>query len=329
MGNQTIGIVGLGFMGGGMAACLLHRGMRVIGFTQPAEGFAEARRKIAEGIEDLIAHRAADVSLRKEWPARYVEAESIAAMRPCDFVIETVTENLDVKRAVFNEIEAAVNQDVPVASNTSGLPITLLQQGRRHPERFIGMHWCAPCYVNPLLEVIAGEKTNQATIHATMRLAVAAGKAPGLVRKDIEGFIVNRLNYALYREALHLLDLGVADAATIDHMFQNVIGMYASVVGPLRWMDLTGFAIYADVMQRLLPTLDNSTTVPKSLRQLIDGGARGAAKGRGFFTYTPEEEKQYQQLLAENAWNVLRLREQYARNFPEIKQWPAPPEKAD
>jgi 3-hydroxyacyl-CoA dehydrogenase len=324
MRSKMIGIVGLGYMGSSIATCLLHRGMRVVGFTRPSDGFAKARDTIIAGIEDLIAHQAAEPSLLGNWSTCYIEAKTVAAMRDCDFVIETVTENVDVKRVVFDEIEAVVKPDVPVATNTSGLPITLLQEGLQYPERLIGMHWCAPCYVNPLLEIICGEKTNQATIDAAMRLAAAAGKEPGLIRKDIEGFIVNRLGYALFREALHLLDSGVADVATIDRMFQNVIGMYGGVIGPLRWMDLTGFAIYADVMERLFPTLDNSTTVPRSLRQLIDSGARGAAQGRGFFTYTPAEERQYQQLLAEHMWSVVQWRDRYAKHFSEIKQWPRP-----
>jgi 3-hydroxybutyryl-CoA dehydrogenase len=232
-----------------------------------------------------------------------------------------VPEDPELKRAVFAEVEKMIGIDVPLASNTSALPITLLQAGLKNPKRFIGMHWAAPCQVNRFLEVIRGDKSGDAAMDAAVELAKKAGREPGVVNKDIPGFVVNRLAYAVYREALHLMDEGVADAQTIDSVFCSVLGMWGSVMGPMRWIDLSGFALYAKVMERLFPTLDHSTDVPRIFKELIESGAKGAdpkTGGRGFYEYTPEQVRQWHKLLVENGWKMYKLRETYSKDFPEI-----------
>ena len=130
------------------------------------------------------------------------------------------------------EIEAVVAADVPIASNTSALPITTLQEGRLHPERFLGMHWAEPAYATRFLELIRGQHTSDAAMTKANSLATALGKEPCVVAKDVPGFIVNRLGYAMYREAVNMLESGVADAATIDRAFRNACGIWASLCGP-------------------------------------------------------------------------------------------------
>src|SRR5262249_40054722 len=134
----------------------------------------------------------------------------------CHFAIESVPEDLAIKQQVFDRIEAAVGADVPIASNTSALPITLLQRGRKAPARFLGMHWAEPAHATRFMELIRGEHTSDDAFQIAAELARRIGKQPSLVQKDVPGFIVNRLGYAMYREALHLLESGVADVATID-----------------------------------------------------------------------------------------------------------------
>lgn len=227
---DTVGIIGLGLMGRNIAACLLSKGVRVVGFTRPAEGFAEAREAITAGIDDIVVHSAAACELRQSWVDQYAEAGSMKDLARCDFIIESVSEDAVVKREVFEEIESSVSPETVIGTNTSALPITLLQAGRKFPDRFVGMHWCPPCYSNRFLEIIRGEQTSDRAIEAAMQLGKQAGKEPGVVKKDIEGFIVNRLGYALYREAMHLVESGVADVATIDRVYTSVsvLGMRTS-----------------------------------------------------------------------------------------------------
>jgi len=307
MESRLVGITGTGLLGRGIAACFLARGFRVIAYDRNPQAKSDARQYIQHAVEDLFQHHCVNKQLITQWPSAYQDPDSIEALRECDFVIESVSEDLQTKRDIFDQIEAIVGPSVPIASNTSALPITLLQQGRRHPNRFIGMHWADPCYINRFLEVIRGELTDDATAQATMNLGKAAGKEPSLVRKDIEGFIVNRLGYAMYREAIYLLETGVADVETIDRSFRGAFGLWAAIAGPFRWMDLTGLPAYAAVMKRLFPKLSNAAEVPETIQKLVDSGATGISAGQGFYSYTREETERWKDLLIENVWRVREI----------------------
>lgn len=307
MAVQTVGIVGLGLLGRGIAACLLSRGLRVVGFTLGEQSRLDARNHIAGAIDQLIQRANFSATLGHQWQENFTEAKAIRELADCDFIIESVTEDLKVKQSVFDELEAVVRSGVVIASNTSALPITLLQKSRKHPSRFIGMHWAEPCHLTRFLEVIRGDQTDDATVAATMDLAQLAGKEPSLVRKDVEGFIANRLGYAIYREAFWLLENGVADVETIDAAFRNSASVWANIAGPFRWMDLTGIPAYAAVMKRLWPQLSCATEVPQRMHELVDSGAQGISNGRGFYDYTPAETAQWEHRLTENVWKVRQL----------------------
>ena len=302
MGVQNVGVVGLGLLGRGIAACLLSHGFRVIAYTLEPVTRGEARAHIAAAIGELVRRGGFPASLLDEWEGRYVEAASLAELAPCEFVIESIFEDLDAKRRLFDEVEAIVAADVPIASNTSALPIYLLQEGRRRPERFVGMHWAEPCHLTTFLEVVRGEKTEDPAVDAAMDLGRRAGKDPALVRKDVEGFIVNRIGYAMFREAFWLLENGVADVETIDRSFRNAFSVWAGVAGPFRWMDLSGLPAYLAVMERLWPHLSRATEPPALMKELVSGGAKGVANGRGFYDYTPEEAALWERKLIENVW---------------------------
>jgi 3-hydroxybutyryl-CoA dehydrogenase len=302
--SGKIGIIGMGLLGRGIAACFLAKGFHVVVHSIGDDWRRQARHDIAAAMDDLVCHACAEPRLRADWIDRYRESDSITAMYDCEFMIESVAEDLAVKRSVLEQIESVVGPTVPIATNTSSMPITLLQQNRRHPERIIGMHWAAPCHVTKFLEIIRGERTDDATTRAAVELGAAAGKEPCLVNKDVPGFIVNRLGYAIFREALALLEAGVADVQTIDRAFQHAIGLYASIAGPFRWMDLTGLAPYVEAMGRLFPQLNNGTEIPATIRALVEGGAKGITNGRGFYSYSPEQARLWQQRLLENVWRV-------------------------
>src|SRR5262249_16795923 len=157
----------------------------------------------------------------------FTAGDSLRGFAACSFVIESVFEDYTVKQQVFEELEEVVGADVPIASNASALPISLLQSARSHPQRFLGMHWAEPAYVTRFLELIRGEHSSDDVMLAASTLGQRCGKEPCVVRKDVPGFIVNRLAYAMYREAVHLLETGVADVDTIDRAFRNACGLWA------------------------------------------------------------------------------------------------------
>lgn len=309
---KTVGVVGLGLLGRGIAACLVANGFDVLGYTLTETSHAEACAYIKQAIEDLIERAGFPSALRESWPHSYTAIHELGSLGPCDFVIESVVEDLSVKQRVFDEIETIVRADVPIASNTSSLPITQLQRARRHPQRFLGMHWAEPAHATRFLELIRGEQTSNAAFQVVIDLARRLGKEPSVVQKDVPAFIVNRLGYALYREAAYILEMGVADVETIDRSFRNAFGLWASMCGPFRWMDITGGpAAYAHTLARVLPSLSNSAGLSKVFQAMIDQDANGTGNGRGFYSYTREETQKWEALFLEHAWKVRDLMNEY------------------
>ncbi len=309
---DTVGVAGLGLLGRGIAACCLAHGLRVVAWTQSDRPHHEAEAYIEKAIADLIRRAGFDPDLADSWRAVYTPVDSLQALRDCDFVIESVTEDLAIKQGVFDQIEEVVRPDVPIGSNTSSIPITQLQRPRRHPERFIGMHWAEPGHATRFLEIIRGELTSDDTVAATSELARRFGKDPSLVQKDVPGFIVNRIGYAMYREAAHMLEAGIADVETIDQSCRNAFGLWAGLCGPFRWIDITGGPeLYARCMERVLPTLCNDGTgLPAPLETLKQQGAAGQPTGSGFYSYD-ENSPDWQERYHEFVWRMREVMEEF------------------
>lgn len=314
MEMKAIGVAGLGLLGRGIAACLLGHGFRVVAFTRRPATHAAARRYIAQAIADLVERAGFSEKLLDEWPARYDATTSLESFSGCDFVIESVVEDVATKVEVFSELERIVGPDAPIASNTSSLPISRLQEGLEHPERLLGMHWAEPAHATRFMELIRGERTSDAVMRRVVAFARAIGKEPSVVEKDVPAFIANRIGYAMYREALNVLEMGVADVETIDRSLRNALGLWASMCGPFRWMDLTGGpALYGKIMRGVWPTLSNKTELPEKMAELVDDDARGIANGRGFYEYTEDEARRWEALFREHAWAVRELLD---KHFP-------------
>jgi len=310
--DRTIGVAGLGLLGRGIAACCLAHGFRVVGYSRRETTHAEALEFIDEAVRDLVERAGFAPRIIDDWRVRFVPTTDLAAFAGCEFVVESVVEDLETKRVVFDAIEAVIGDDVPVASNTSAIPITVLQQGRRHPQRFLGMHWAEPAHATRFLEIVRGEQTSDEAFESTARLARLFGKEPSLVRKDVPAFVVNRIGYAMYREALHILESGIADVETIDRSCRNAFGLWATMCGPFRWIDITGGPeLYGRALEGVLPTLSTTDELPRTLRELMEAGAQGSRNGRGFYEYDEAEARRWDELYREHAWRVRALQDEY------------------
>jgi 3-hydroxybutyryl-CoA dehydrogenase len=310
--STTIAIVGLGLMGRGIATCLLGHSFRVIGCDLVPAAHEIADSYIDRGLREMQQHAGLDKAVVDSWRSRYHATTAYRDWPPCDFVVESIDENLDAKRSAFEQIEEIVGASVPIGSNTSAIPISELQTSRKHPERFFGMHWFEPAYATRFLELIPGAETSFATIEKAVEVARQCEKEPSVLAKDIPGFIVNRLGYAVYREALNLLELGVADAATIDRSFRNACGVWSTIFGPFEWIDLTGGPeLYGKAMQRVLPTLSNASKLPEALLRLSSAGAHGIANGRGFYNYTESDAERIDALFHAHAWRARQMMNEY------------------
>jgi len=315
MKPQRVAVVGMGLLGRGIAACFLGYGFEVVAFARQEQSHESVRKHIAAMIQELVDFGGFDKNLVTDWTERFQLSADYSALRGCSFVVESVVEEIAIKEEVFDQIETLVADEVVIASNSSAIPVSLLQKKRKHPQRFLAMHWAEPAHATRFMEIIRGEQTSDTAVQTTLALARRLGKEPSVLQKEIPGFIVNRIGYAMYREALSLLEAGVADAETIDRSVRNALGLWATVCGPFRWIDLTGGPeLYAKAMQHVLPTLNNSAALPSPMQKLADSGARGVANGRGFFNYSPEDARHWEELYRRHAWRVTQMQIEYFSN---------------
>jgi 3-hydroxybutyryl-CoA dehydrogenase len=267
--------------------------------------------RFLQGVMEEIAEHKPELSASSaDWRGRFQWANDLDEFAGCGLVIESVSEVLAAKRELLQQLEQIVGAEVPLASNTSALPITELQRGLARPERVVGMHWAEPAFATRFLELIGGEQTSPVVLDDLEAFSKTLGKEPSVVG-DLPGFIVNRLGYAMYREALHLLESGVADAATIDRSYRNAAGLWASFCGPFRWIDITGGAtLYARAMQRVMPELATGGDVPAALRAQAERDATVESDDTptGFYGETADQKKIWLELLHRQAWEIEALR---------------------
>ncbi|KFI66581.1 3-hydroxyacyl-CoA dehydrogenase family protein [Bifidobacterium magnum] len=209
-----------------------------------------------------------------------------------DFIIESIVENLQVKKTVWAHIEQHAKADAIFATNTSGLSPTAIQQALERPERFVVAHFWNPAQLMPLVEVVPGEATDPAVAETTTRLMAAIGKKPAQLAREAYGFVGNRLQCALLREATNIVREGIADAQTVDTVMENSLGLRWSILGPLASADLGGLDVFFNVSQYLNAAISANTGTDPLLADMVERGDLGRKKGHGFYDWTgPEGER--------------------------------------
>lgn len=306
-----VGVVGLGLMGCSISTAFLMAGHPVTAVASLPADLEHAESRIRAHLTRSIKEEIIPGPVEKYFE-RLTITEDYRKLSGSQLVVECTIENLDIKKSVYQKIEAVVSPHAILGSNTSAIPISILQSHTRHPERFFGLHWTEPSHTTRFLEIICGEASDLKLAEYLYELAHYWEKEPTLVKKDIRGFIANRLMYAMYREAFHLVEGGYATVEDIDRACRNNTGIWMTLVGVFRWMDLTGVPAYHTVMKDLFPTLDNSTGVPKLIDDIVKAGGKGVANAHGFYSYTPEEAKLWEETYVEFSYDIRKL----ARKYP-------------
>jgi len=210
------------------------------------------------------------------------------AVAGADFVLESVVEDLAVKRKLFAEIEEYCSVNTVLASNTSGLSPTAIAAGLKRGERFIVTHFWNPPHLLPLVEVVPGAKTSADTVDFAFQLLKQAGKKPVVLNREILGFIGNRLQFAMLREALALVESGVASKEAVDATVKYALGRRLATTGPLESADLGGLDVFCSISGYLMKDLNNNSEVPALLHETVANGKHGAKSGSGFYDWNPE-----------------------------------------
>jgi 3-hydroxybutyryl-CoA dehydrogenase len=311
-----VAVIGLGLMGRSIATCLLAAGHEVIGLTNDLKASAHVPQKIETLLEEmrkegLLDKSAADVM------RDFRITQDLQDIADAEIVFETVTEDVKLKQQLLRDAEGVVSAECILASNTSALPVSVLQEGAARPERILGVHWDEPAHVTRFMEIIPGGQTSTEYVERIAALAPLWGKEPSVLRKEIRGFITNRISYAMFREACHLVESGVCTVEDVDRSLRNDVGWWIPLAGPFRYMDLMGVEAYYRVMGDLLPDLSTEKGIPKLMREVVESGGRGISNRRGFYQYSEEEARTWEARFAEFNYRIRRLTAEFAEASPE------------
>lgn len=284
--KQQITVIGAGLMGHGIALTLARAG-QYVAITDPVE---EARKTVSARMRaSMVAMGDSDVAIAKALKMIEIFPTTASAVREANVVFEAAPEKLDLKQKIFAEIEEHAPDDCILASNTSVMPITKIMSKLRLKNRAVGTHWWNPPHMIPLVEVVKTEWTDPEVAQAMFDLLQDAGKTPVMVEKDVPGFIGNRLQHALWREAVSLVENGICEAEDVDTVVKSCFGRRLAVLGPLENADLVGTDLTLDIHENVLHDLESRKGPSPYLEKLVAEGRLGMKSGEGFRKWTDEE----------------------------------------
>lgn len=302
--TKQIAVIGAGLMGHGIALTMARAGHSVIVSDPQASTRDSCKHRISDSLqamacaEDEIADSLARVEV----------CESIGdAVRNATFIFEAAPEKLNLKQDIFKQIEAEAPPTAVLASNTSVIQITRIMQDLSLRERALGTHWWNPPHLIPLVEVIKTTWTSDTVAQSMMTLLQTIGKTPVMVEKDVPGFIGNRLQHALWREAISLVENGVCDAAAVDTVIKSSFGRRLAVLGPLENADLVGTDLTLDIHENVLLDLDSRQAPSPYLADLVAQGQLGMNSGKGFHHWTDDTAQATRDRVSEHLQRLEKI----------------------
>ena len=300
---RNIAVVGAGLMGHSIAQEFAVSGYSVSLNDVSEERLDHARDRIRQNLEMLGRSDEWDVVA-----SRITYTDDLrTAVENADLVVEAIVENLEVKQALFTELESICRVDTILASNTSTYLPSQIAEATKNPERVVVMHYFNPPHVVPLVEVVGGRDTSPETVETVRDLVVSQGKKPVMLEKEALGFIANRLQAALLRECFALVEDGVARPEDIDTVVRSGLGRRLGVAGPFEVFDAAGADVWFAICEQLMPDIESSTDVPPAIARMVERGDFGLKTGRGVYEWTPE--------------SSANLRRRIAHAVEEIGRW--------
>lgn len=311
--KKEITIVGAGLMGHGIALEFASAGHNVVINDLNPKLLREAMDRSRTGLELLVKDGRIFASEVPEVMSRITSVHELKkAVEKCDVLIEATFEDLALKQRLFRQFDQWAPNNSLLLSNTSTyLPSSLASQVSR-PERVAVTHYFNPPHLLPVVEVVRGEKTSDKNVELIVNLLVSAGKKPAVVKKEIQGFIGNRLQMAMFREALNLVEAGVVSVAELDEIVKSSFGRRLAVAGPFELAEVAGLDLRLTVSENIYPTLNNSTEIPKILIDKVKNGHLGISTGKGFYDWTPDSAEELRIRIADglseiSSWNIAEF----------------------
>jgi len=301
---RRVAVIAAGTMGSGIALSFAQAGYEVSLFDPDPGALRRAFKRIDRSLQLFVEEGALGSQQAAATRGRIAATSDLTdQLDNVQCVVESVPELLELKQEVFRQIENTAPPDAVLATNTSGLSITEIASACRHPERVVGTQWWHPAEIMPLIEVIKGNLTSEAIANVVTGLVRTLGKIPVVVQKDVPGFAGNRLQFALLREALHLVEEGIMSPEDVDRTVRYGIGLRYPYAGPLATADMGGLDVFHHIAEYLFAELSTMSQPPRSFGRLVDDGSLGIKAGHGFFDYS---EADIEGLLRERDRFLLR-----------------------
>lgn len=310
---KNISVIGAGIMGHGIGQAFALGGYEVTLNDISDQLLNKALQQIRSNLDTFVEFGITTSEGAEEALSRIKINKNLKeAARESDFVVEALPEVMDLKKRIFKELDKHCPPHAIIASNTSGLSLTeMASEIKRQPQAVIA-HWWNPPYIIPVVEIVKGRYTSDETVDLVYQLLTAIGKRPVKILKEVPGFLGNRLQFALYREALACLRDGVASAEDIDMTVKGSYGFRLPTLGPLETSDFGGLDTYLHIAEYLFKEIDRSTEPPEILKEKVKQGKLGVKTGEGFFQYPAEKAKEK---IKERDYQFLqRLKCLYFRN---------------
>jgi 3-hydroxybutyryl-CoA dehydrogenase len=295
-------VIGTGTMATGIAAGFL-------GASVPVMVLGRTREKAEQCLNDAIAlcspykrsaigsSRAGEIDTWNDWT-------------DCHWIVETIVEDLPTKQALFRSLDQRVPEGIPIGSNSSAYPISKIAQGLKTAHRMMGAHYFMPAELVPLVEIVLGEKTDPIIADRVYMFYQSIDKKPVLVKQDIPGFLANRIQHALMREALYLIDRGIASPEDVDDAVRYSFGFRYAAVGPITQKELSGWDVNCNAAKEIYPALCNDSTMPTSILNMVKSGKTGTKNLAGFWLWTPEKVKALKEIYSKRlqaAFTILKM----------------------
>ena len=285
--NKVV-VAGAGTMGASLAQVYARAGWDTVLYNRSASGLERAKNLIRLNQESFVKEEILTAQESEDLLARIKMTTEKADFADAALVVENIVEDLDAKQEFWGEISQIVPEDALLATNTSGLHITDIAKACKYPERFMGQHWLNPPHLLPLCEIIAGEKTSPENVQKMRTLVESLDKQPVVVA-DINGFIINRIQFALLREALHIVDIGAATFEDVDTVLKAGMGLRYAALGPFGVADFGGLDTFDHINSYLNAELDDSKVGNKRLHEMVKAGKLGVKSGQGFYDYSGDK----------------------------------------
>lgn len=308
---EKITIIGSGVMGHGIGQLYAQNGSYVSMYDLNDAALTQAKEMITDSLNAMLEKEIiTEADIENTFSHLKFTTDLSEAVKDAEMVVEVVPEVLDLKHKVYQQIEEIVSPDTIITSNTSAIPLTELVQGAKHPDRFIITHYFAPAQIIPLVEIIQIEGTTRPELLEKMKTYLKdCGKSPIVLKKEVPGFIANRMQMALMREAFWLFENGIATAEDIDTVLKDSIGFRYVFLGPLEGQDIAGIGTTYNVAKKLFPELDDRKDPNPFLQEMIDNDTVGIRSKKGFYEYTEESGKEKILKRNDNFLEVYKLRQ--------------------